>query len=341
MIKVSVIMPVYNSKEYMEEAINSILIQSMKEFELILVDDGSTDGSSEVCDAFAEKDARVNVIHKKNGGICSARNAGLAVATGEYIGFCDNDDLYEIDLLRDNYEKAKKIDADVVRYKRRLRLIYLDGTIKDIQPANFEERYIKPENLAVYYEEIRRSLGAVWTGLYKRSFLKKNNIKFDESMKFGAEDLFFNLNVLSNSPSVVLNPQIYYNWIKRQTHSTSAKFDENWLCSMTKCVNKECENIKKLGIEKAVPGTRECILSRTYLYEIILYLQGPACKLSMQQKIEKLKNLRNQNFFQRKVMHDSYKNLFKLSKKDYVIVKLFDMRLYRILYYLIGGRNGK
>ena len=82
MIKVSVIMPVYNSKEYMEEAINSILIQSMKEFELILVDDGSTDGSSEVCDAFAEKDARVNVIHKKNGGICSARNAGLAVATG-------------------------------------------------------------------------------------------------------------------------------------------------------------------------------------------------------------------------------------------------------------------
>ena len=115
-IKVSVIMPVYNSGEYLKTAVESILNQSLKEIELILVDDGSTDGSSERCDEYAAKDSRVVVIHQKNGGICNARNAALKIARGEYIGFSDHDDEYLPGLLENAYDRIVKDDSDVLKY---------------------------------------------------------------------------------------------------------------------------------------------------------------------------------------------------------------------------------
>lgn len=93
----------------MPETAQSILKQSFSDFELILVDDGSKDGSGKICDQLAAKDTRIKVIHKTNGGICSARNAGLKEAAGEYIAFCDNDDIYLPGLLEDNYALAKNM----------------------------------------------------------------------------------------------------------------------------------------------------------------------------------------------------------------------------------------
>ena len=122
-IKISIIVPVYNSEKYLPETAQSILKQSFSDFELILVDDGSKDGSGKICDQLAAKDTRIKVIHKTNGGICSARNAGLKEAAGEYIAFCDNDDIYLPGLLEDNYALAKKYDADVVRYSRSYRTV--------------------------------------------------------------------------------------------------------------------------------------------------------------------------------------------------------------------------
>ena len=99
-VKISVIVPVYNSEEYLPDTAASILNQSFEEFELILVDDGSKDRSGKICDELAQKDKRVKVIHKQNGGICSARNCALKLAKGEYIAFCDNDDMYLPGLLK-------------------------------------------------------------------------------------------------------------------------------------------------------------------------------------------------------------------------------------------------
>ena len=124
--KVSVIVPVYNSEKYLPETIDSILNQKFADFELILIDDGSKDSSGVICDSYAAKDSRVRVIHKENGGICSARNAGLKIARGEYLAFCDNDDKYLPNLLEDNYELAKEYNADIVRFKRK-RIAYIDG----------------------------------------------------------------------------------------------------------------------------------------------------------------------------------------------------------------------
>ena len=127
-IKVSVIMPVYNSGEYLQTAVDSILSQSLKDIELILVDDGSTDGSSEKCDEYAKKDKRVVVIHQKNGGICNARNAALNIARGEYIGFSDHDDEYLPGLLEDNYKLCITQNLDFVKFCKKWDIVE-DGKV--------------------------------------------------------------------------------------------------------------------------------------------------------------------------------------------------------------------
>lgn len=114
---VSIIVPIYNSKKYLRECMDSVLKQTLKEIEVILVDDGSTDGSSELCDELARKDGRIKVIHQPNGGAAAARNAGIDRASGKWLGFVDSDDYIAID----TYEKAVKLacehNADIVQWE--------------------------------------------------------------------------------------------------------------------------------------------------------------------------------------------------------------------------------
>ena len=117
--KVSVIMPVYNSKQFLPEAIESVLKQSMSDFELILVNDGSTDGSAEVCDKYADTDGRIRVIHKKNGGVCSARNVGIDASRSEYVTFIDNDDYYDTDFLEVLFSGIISENADLAKCGRK------------------------------------------------------------------------------------------------------------------------------------------------------------------------------------------------------------------------------
>ena len=185
------------------------------------MDDGSKDGSGKICDQLAAKDTRIKVIHKTNGGICSARNAGLKEAAGEYIAFCDNDDIYLPGLLEDNYALAKKYDADVVRYSRSYR------TVKDGKVIAEERPLLKQVYTAVHsllQILIRSTKPERNLGRYlPESFLQKNQIDFDETMKFGYEDLDFITKIYLCGPSVVLNPKTYYVWIMRYAHSTSGK----------------------------------------------------------------------------------------------------------------------
>jgi glycosyltransferase involved in cell wall biosynthesis len=117
-------MPVYNSERFLEDAVESVLNQTFKDFELILIDDGSSDGSVAICDRFAQKDDRVVVIHQSNTGICGARNKGLQLARGEYIAFSDHDDKLVPNLLEDNINLAVKYDADVVKFGYQVDEIY-------------------------------------------------------------------------------------------------------------------------------------------------------------------------------------------------------------------------
>ena len=105
-LKLSIIIPVYNVAEWLSETVDSILAQTFRDFELVLVDDGSTDGSGELCDQYAAGDNRIRVIHQKNAGVSVARNVGVAAARGDYIGFTDSDDIIEADM----YQRLLELD---------------------------------------------------------------------------------------------------------------------------------------------------------------------------------------------------------------------------------------
>lgn len=112
MCEISIIVPVYKVEPYLRKCVDSILAQTFTDFEVILVDDGSPDNSGKICDEYASKDSRVRVIHKKNGGLSSARNAGIDVARGKYLGFVDSDDYIEKDMYELLYDNIVKEQAD-------------------------------------------------------------------------------------------------------------------------------------------------------------------------------------------------------------------------------------
>ena len=174
----SIIVPVYKTEKYLDKCILSILKQSYKDFELILVDDGSPDNCPIICDEYKKKDKRIKVLHKENGGVSSARNAGLTVAEGEYIWFIDSDDYIETFSLQQLYEAQKEQKADLY--------VFNNGSIHEMSIGNIDEFLEK------YYFTYILGFGP-WNKLYKRNVISSNNLKFDTQETIG-EDLLFNVN---------------------------------------------------------------------------------------------------------------------------------------------------
>ena len=202
MALVSVVMPIYNAEKYLAQAIESVLNQSLKDFELILVNDGSKDTSLAICETYAKKDARIKVIHQKNGGICAARNRGVLEASGEYLAFIDNDDVYLPDLLEENYRLAKEYDADVLKYGYKF-IKHKKFSPRDIcSSGKLDEEHIK----VIQKKDLRRSykqvndedlLVYVWDGLFKTDFVKNQQVIFDTVFKAGHEDRVFCMQLYS------------------------------------------------------------------------------------------------------------------------------------------------
>ena len=139
----SVIVPIYNIEKYLKRCIDSVISQSFSDYELILVDDGSPDNCPDICDAYAEKDERIKVIHKENGGLVSARQAGIRVATGEYVFHLDGDDALLPDALLNAYEIIEKYHPDLVSFSHKR---YVDGLVGDtVEDLAEEGLYLKPE----------------------------------------------------------------------------------------------------------------------------------------------------------------------------------------------------
>lgn len=169
---ISIIIPIYKVEQYLDECVTSIINQTYKDLEIILVDDGSPDSCPQMCDEWAKKDARIKVVHKKNGGLSSARNAGLRVATGEYIGFVDSDDyvdetMYE-DLMRVmmQNEKTMVVSSPIIRNT--------DGVFTPYKVGTYD---YKDGDTLSFSEYMNLFLGmnmdaTVWNKLYKREFIQ-------------------------------------------------------------------------------------------------------------------------------------------------------------------------
>lgn len=227
-IKISVIVPIYGIEKYLPKCIESILDQSFKDFELILVDDGSPDNCPEICDTYAEKDSRINVIHKVNGGLLSARKAGLEVANGDYISYVDGDDWVDKYYLDTLYKLAITNNADLT----------VTGHFREF---NGKIETVKPSNPGIYNEfEIKSSIlpnaifngqfcehgmtTYVWNKLFKKDILKSVLYDVHNDILMG-EDAAITYSYLAISQSLVISkiPLYYY----RQRHDSIVKSIED------------------------------------------------------------------------------------------------------------------
>ena len=216
-MEISIILPVYNSENDIEDCISSVLTQSMTDFELIVVDDGSTDNSPSVLDKIAQKDNRIRVIHQKNSGVSAARNAGIDAALGKYLTFIDSDDRYKSDYLQKLYGFAVSRNADMV-------CCGFENT-KGVVLSSIDYReYANRSRLLMDYQYLLNSryLNVPWNKMYKK---EKIITRFPINISLG-EDLIFNLEVLQGCKNVVVIPDSLYIY-KQDTVGLTSKFHLN------------------------------------------------------------------------------------------------------------------
>lgn len=221
MPKVSIIVPVYKTEKYLNRCIDSILVQTFTDFELILVDDGSPDRCGEICDEYADRDSRIKVIHKKNGGLSEARNFGLEIVQGDFIGFVDSDDYIESDMYESLYNACIDNDLDLSmcgRYD-----VYKD---KKTPLFTLEEREIWTSDLAISNLLIWNNIdSAVWDKLFKRTLF--NNIRFPVG-KYN-EDIYILPKIIHNSQKIVHIGEPKYYYYHRFDSITTETFSEKKL----------------------------------------------------------------------------------------------------------------
>ena len=202
-IKVSVIVPVYEAEAYLHRCVESLLAQTVSDYEVILIDDGSPDRSGEICDEYARKDDRVRVFHQKNSGVSMARQKGLDNARGEYVIHADPDDWVEPDMLEELYTKAKEEDADMV-------ICDFYRNLQNQQIYSVE----KPSQLrhdVVQCELFQQLHGSCWNKLVKRVCYNEYNVRFPEGVSC-MEDLYVNTTLLVHDIKVAYLPKAFYHY---------------------------------------------------------------------------------------------------------------------------------
>ena len=206
--KISLIVPVYNVEKYLEKCVNSILKQTYKNLEIILVDDGSRDKSTEICDKLKKVDNRIIVVHKNNGGLSDARNVGIEIATGNYLGFIDSDDYIQNDMYEYLYKLIKENNADIsiCDYK----IIYEDEDFQVEEKINRIQTYTKIDAMK---ELLKRNQiqDYAWNKLYKRNLF--SNIKYPVGRKM--EDLGTTYKLFDKANKIIKGNQKKYFYLQR------------------------------------------------------------------------------------------------------------------------------
>ena len=247
--KISIIVPIYNVEPYLEHCIQSLIDQTLKEIEIILVDDESPDKCPEKCDEYATIDTRIKVLHKKNGGLGLARNSGLELATGEFVAFLDSDDFVDSKMYQELYEKVKQYDSDTCYCG----YFHFDG--KDALPVI---EGIKDEQVFQGDEEIKKFLFnmigmpttypremlinvCVWRAIYSLDLIRQHGIRFVSERDIASEDIMFHATYLPLSFCVCYIPSKYY-YYRFNPNSISHTYP-SW---KRKALMKSCSEIKNI-----------------------------------------------------------------------------------------------
>lgn len=233
MIKLSVVVPVYKTEQYLHRCVDSILNQSFRDFELILVDDGSPDACPEICEEYAKRDNRIKVVHKKNAGVAAARNTGLDVASGEYVTFVDSDDWIESNMYQRMVETAAEYDCDVV----------MCDCVKDfpdhsqvyshdIRPGYYDYEQLKSE----YYPHLLMMENVEYPATISnclcmfRRIQRDNqpNLRYVEGVRF-SEDLLFGAQMMYRARSFYyMKGETFYHYCMNPTSATHTFTPDKW-----------------------------------------------------------------------------------------------------------------
>jgi len=328
MKKVSVIVPVYNVEKYIDKCLNSLVNQSLKDIEIIVVNDGTKDNSQKIIDQYSEQYPKlIKSIIKENGGQGSARNLGLSVATGEYIAYVDGDDYIELDMLSKMYIKAKECDSDIVVCGNHLVDEEYNLINDEIYSCEFNSFNVDT-NPNILFDKT-----AVWNKIYKTSFLKKINIEFRSKKWY--EDFDFSIIVLLNAKkiSVVEDPLYYYVQRKGSTMNNSNihrnleiidAFDNILNYTKGKIYKKYKDEIEYLAI------------LHIYIYTIVRIIRCEANNKEKKKIIKEIKKYINDNFTNFK------KNKYIKSHLNYkrkIIYRLINMNLYFVIKILFNKKD--
>ena len=255
--KISVIVPVYKVEKYLHRCIDSILLQTFPDFELLLVDDGSPDRSGEICDEYVKKDSRIRVFHKENGGVSSARNHGIEKAIGEWIMFVDSDDWLESDYLS-NFDIEGDYD------------IQLQGFTNDFpgkESISLGCEITKEVNLPTFFIEASRKFliyGPVFK-LYKRSII--GNIRFDHNFSLG-EDYLFVLNVMQFAKTFKLIQGTGYHYVHEREDSLTRAIKPY---DITLKLYNTCDKLRLALCKKYNDSELIKVCNNRYFLEIFLF----------------------------------------------------------------------
>lgn len=297
---ISVVVPVFNAEKYVNRCIDSILNQTYEKLEVILVNDGSSDGSVKICEKWQKLDSRVKLITQENAGVSAARNTGIANATGDYIAFVDNDDWLRPEMFKNLIRKAQKDNADLTFCK----FINVD---KSYNRENINEINLTPENLKhpeFFFLKNRKGnnlsgiIGCCNRILIKKDMLKK--LKFDESLKHG-ENMLFVLNLVKHAKRISVVSEYLYNHFK---DSDLKIYDESYtehLKTYHKAINKFFkDNNYDLGY----------LIDNDYVHKII------KAYIKQDDFVSIMKNLEeNDEIFKTALSKSNYKKIKKLKHR--------------------------
>lgn len=337
--KISIIVPVYKVEAYLRSCIDSVLVQTFTDFELILVNDGSPDNCGVICDEYAQKDARVRVIHKENGGVSSARNRGIETARGEYIGFIDSDDDIEPNMYKCLFEYASKYEADMIVCPFKVIDVVNDhlsiSAIWDQTHCVIDHTIIENQIIPSILKRNYYSLLCCYNKLYKRSCFANKENRFSTHMSFG-EDARLNIHLLTQIRTLVFVDQPLYNYYIRNTDSLSQQFRENMYDYILDNRNFGLYLCHKYNLTEYVNP-----ILQEYMLITINYMQSVVhSPLSMKSKYDNLSYIMNNKEFQQHILACEcpsmyYKFLKRICvKKNEKLFVQFEQTKTKVQYYL-------
>lgn len=319
MEKVSIIVPMFNSEKSVSKLINSLINQTYKNIEIILIDDGSTDQTTKICKNYIN-DPRIKMYFQEHSGVAAARNQAIQIASGKYMYFCDSDDYLELNMIEQMVNAYQKNHVSLVVSGYYID-VYLKTSLPYVKKISCSEKlYTSKKELKkafVYFWKIQL-LQTVWNKLYISDIIKNNNILF-QNLDFG-EDIIFNRKYLLQISSLYTISSPLYHYIKKENSSLTEKYINNLFEIRKKEHYEFCNYFDIYGIEKRAYEEYVCTRHINKIFDCVKNFSKCDCPLSFNLKINEIKKIINDPLT--KQCLKSFKSENKFSKILVILLKL-------------------